>query len=69
MLPLITKYNTSITINETFTLSSLIPSASGRFYTYLGSLTTPPCSETVSWFIFPEPLPVSPAQVTKSTAI
>lgn len=65
MLPFVTEYNTSVIMNETFTLSSLIPAANGRFYTYLGSLTTPPCSETVTWFIFPEPLPVSPAQVSK----
>ena len=35
------------------------------FYTYQGSLTTPPCSETVSWLVMKSPLTVSKAQVDK----
>ena len=31
----------------------------GRYYHYEGSLTTPPCSETVQWFVLQEPLYVS----------
>lgn len=33
------------------------------FYSYTGSLTTPPCSEAVSWILFPAPLHVSFDQV------
>jgi carbonic anhydrase len=33
------------------------------YFTYTGSLTTPPCSEGVSWFIFKEPITVSLKQV------
>ena len=33
------------------------------FCFYIGSLTTPPCSEAVTWVIFPDPLPVSVVQV------
>lgn len=29
-----------------------------------GSLTTPPCSEAVTWIIYPDPLPVSISQVS-----
>ncbi|XP_075144644.1 carbonic anhydrase 7-like [Haematobia irritans] len=35
------------------------------YYTYRGSLTTPPCSDNVNWFIFPKPLRVSSSQLTE----
>lgn len=33
------------------------------YYTYDGSLTTPPLAECVKWIVFKEPLEVSAAQV------
>lgn len=39
-----------------------IPRSSG-YYTYQGSLTTPPCSECVVWIVFKEPVEVSQEQV------
>lgn len=35
----------------------------GAYYTYLGSLTTPPCNECVIWIVFVEPVEVSHEQV------
>lgn len=32
-------------------------------YRYMGSLTTPPCSENVNWHVVEEPLEASPAQI------
>ncbi|KAL7728829.1 hypothetical protein ACLKA6_004179 [Drosophila palustris] len=29
-----------------------------EFFTYKGSLTTPPCAEVVNWFVFPKPIDV-----------
>lgn len=35
-----------------------------RYYTYMGSLTTPPCTEGVLWMVMQQPVPVSPQQVS-----
>ncbi|MBL8037600.1 MAG: carbonic anhydrase family protein [Nitrospira sp.] len=43
--------------------SKLIPTDTEQVFTYAGSLTTPPCSEGVSWYVMSEPLKVAPAQI------
>ncbi|MEO0684669.1 MAG: carbonic anhydrase family protein, partial [Cyanobacteria bacterium J06649_11] len=35
------------------------------YYHYFGSLTTPPCSETVNWIVLKEPVEISSPQVQK----
>lgn len=30
-----------------------------EFYAYKGSLTTPPCTESVAWFVFSKVLPIT----------
>jgi hypothetical protein len=40
-------------------LNHLLP-ADRRYYTYMGSLTTPPCSEGVLWMVMRQPVPVAP---------
>ncbi len=34
-----------------------------EYFTYMGSLTTPPCSEGVLWMVMKEPIQASPAQL------
>ena len=43
-------------------LSQLLPDDK-RYYTYMGSLTTPPCSEGVLWMVMKQPVPISMDQV------
>ncbi len=43
-------------------LSQLLPE-DRRYYTYMGSLTTPPCSEGVLWMVMKQPVPISAEQV------
>ncbi len=44
-------------------LSQLLPEDK-RYYTYMGSLTTPPCSEGVLWMVMKQPVPISVEQVS-----
>lgn len=39
------------------------------YYTYAGSLTTPPCSEGVTWYVLQTPRPISKAQIDKFATI
>lgn len=48
------------------TLRELLPNDLVHYFTYNGSLTTPPCSEVVTWIDFKEPIPLSHNQVTLS---
>ena len=43
-------------------LSTLLP-ATRTYYTYMGSLTTPPCSEGVLWLVMKQPVQVSQDQI------
>ena len=38
--------------------------ASFNMYAYEGSLTTPPCSEVVNWFVLMDPLPIKRQHLT-----
>lgn len=37
------------------------------YYTYEGSLTAPPCTEGVTWFVLKTPVEISPAQISAFT--
>lgn len=54
--------SSSITYVNIFDLlSSYIDLNGDEFYTYKGSLTTPPCTEEVTWFVFSKILPITEA--------
>ncbi|KAI0220678.1 Carbonic anhydrase 2 [Lamellibrachia satsuma] len=48
---------------STFAIRNLMPSKLADYYTYEGSLTTPPCSEVVIWNIFRETVKISEEQL------
>lgn len=39
------------------------------YYTFLGSLTTPPCTEGVTWFVLKNPMTLSNAQIEQFASI
>lgn len=44
-------------------ISTLLPSDITRYWTYAGSLTTPPCFESVTWIVFKNPIEISEQQL------
>ena len=54
--------------SELVNVSDIFPENNG-YYSYSGSLTTPPCSENVSWFVMKSSMEASILQITKLQAI
>ncbi len=48
--------------------AGLLP-ADRRYYTYMGSLTTPPCTEGVLWVVMREPITLSAEQISVFTRL
>jgi carbonic anhydrase len=57
-------YSSSTLVNA----GDLLPPV-GAYYTYSGSLTTPPCSEIVTWFVMKTPVQASSTQIQNMHAI
>lgn len=55
-------HQASVTDFKNFNPKCLLPS-SLHYWTYLGSLTTPPLYESVTWIVLKEPIAVSEKQV------
>lgn len=59
----ISEAETSITFQQTKSIHDIILNDLDDYYTYNGSLTTPPCSEIVTWIDFRQSIPLSHSQV------
>ncbi|MGF1478606.1 MAG: carbonic anhydrase [Cyanophyceae cyanobacterium] len=55
---------TKAVAESTINAADLLPS-SVNYFSYGGSLTTPPCSENVRWYVFAEPIQVSQEQIDR----
>ena len=54
-------------LGDSIPLASLIPdlaSVNAPYFTYKGSLTTPPCYESVQWIVLENPISVTESQVS-----
>ena len=51
-----------VPLAENFNAAGLLPSGLG-YYAFKGSLTTPPCSEGVSWHVLKQPVEMSNGQI------
>ncbi|WLV24978.1 carbonic anhydrase family protein [Aciduricibacillus chroicocephali] len=50
---------------EKVNIAEMLPNNQQDYYHYLGSLTTPPLSENVEWYVLNQPVEVSAAQIKK----
>ena len=63
VLPKLTRFNSSAVIHERLSIDKMLPFDRNLFYRYSGSLTTPPCSESVTFILFANTIKISPSQV------
>ncbi|XP_015513749.1 putative carbonic anhydrase 3 [Neodiprion lecontei] len=63
--PAVHWFNSTVKMDVSITLASLMPENTEIFYTYRGSLTTPPCYEAVTWIVFPNPVQISFRQMNQ----
>jgi len=63
-----TKEQEHVVENVKINVVQLLPQDKG-YYTYAGSLTTPPCTEDVTWFVLKTPVQVSADQIARFARI
>jgi carbonic anhydrase len=55
--------NDTVSPPGTIDLNQILPT-DRQYYTYMGSLTTPPCTEGVLWVVFKQPIELSADQIS-----
>lgn len=63
------KQPSEVDTGQTIELGDILPRSTDDYFTYAGSLTTPPCTESVRWIILQQPVSVSKSQVEKFRAV
>lgn len=63
LLPAVSEPESSTTFTHLKSIKNFILHDLDEYYTYHGSLTTPPCSEVVTWIDFKQSIPLSHSQV------
>ena len=61
-----TQKQQEVQTQEQLSLGDILP-ADPHYYSYTGSLTTPPCTAGVNWVIFQQPMTLSTAQLAQFT--
>jgi carbonic anhydrase len=54
--------HSEMSVRADIDMNQLLP-ADRRYFTYMGSLTTPPCSEGVLWLVLQQPMPIAQDQI------
>ncbi|KAH8366099.1 hypothetical protein KR093_009024, partial [Drosophila rubida] len=55
----------SVNLQQTLPLYKFLSNNSTHYYSYIGSLTTPPCSEAVLWIDYQDAIHISESQVSR----
>jgi carbonic anhydrase len=62
------KQGPELRASGTIDVAAMLPK-SGGYFRYMGSLTTPPCSEGLTWTVYKEPIEASAVQIQKFAAL
>lgn len=62
-------YEGDTTTMSPFSIRSLLPASNEDYFRYRGSLTTPPCYESVTWSVFRSPVKITTEQIKNFRAL